>query len=98
MRTVPIASPRHTIERGTGLRRSTRTSRSCRRPKRRRGREAAAAELDRSLEGLSGKVAEIHAGARYRDAIEPGIKARNGRLVNPLAGLSIGRQLQWYGR
>ena len=60
--------------------------------------EEAAVTLEGLLGGLGGKTIEVHAGATYVSAIRPPMEARGGRVLTPLAGLSIGRQYQWYDR
>lgn len=58
--------------------------------------EAVVAALDLRLGGLAGTTVEVHAGARYVDAIRRPLEAHGARLVVPTAGLGLGRQLQWY--
>lgn len=41
-------------------------------------------------------IFEVHAGAAYRLSIVPALQALGASVVEPLAGLSIGRQLAWY--
>lgn len=60
--------------------------------------EEAAGTLEGLLSGLRGMTIEIHAGATYVTAIRPAIESRGGQILTPLAGLSIGRQYQWYDR
>ena len=62
-----------------------------------RGRDAVA-QLDRRFGPLSGKSFEVHAGSAYAGALEGPLAARGAELINPVEGLSIGYQLQWYGR
>ena len=45
---------------------------------------------------LTHKVVEIHAGSTYADALTPPLRAKGAALRFPLAGLSMGRRLQWY--
>lgn len=62
-----------------------------------KGREAVA-QLDRRFGPLKGKAFEVHAGSAYAGALEGPLAARGAELINPVEGLSIGYQLQWYGR
>ena len=52
------------------------------------------------LEMLSGpltrKVVEVHAGSTYTNVLTPPLRAKGAVLRFPLAGLSMGRRLQWY--
>jgi hypothetical protein len=45
---------------------------------------------------VAGMVFEVHAGSAYRLSIAPRLRELGATLVEPLAGLSIGRQLAWY--
>jgi hypothetical protein len=45
---------------------------------------------------LDGMTFEVHAGAAYREAIEPGLQELGATMEQPLLGLTIGRQLSWY--
>lgn len=63
--------------------------------KRAKGVEAAA-QLEALFGPLKGKTFEIHAGASYANALDGPLRARGGRLVNPLARLRFGPQLHWY--
>jgi hypothetical protein len=48
---------------------------------------------------VNGKVIEIHAGLEYREyGLRQGLEKRGAKVVVPLEGLSIGRQLSWYTR
>ena len=53
-----------------------------------------------SLQGrfgsLEGETFEVHAGAPYRDAIRAPLTQRGADITEPLAGVSQGRQPQWY--
>jgi len=60
--------------------------------------EQATEQLEELFGPLRGKTFEIHAGAAYVDALREPIERAGARLTNPLDGLSIGFQLQWYGR
>lgn len=66
------------------------------RERRQKGAEAAA-QLDARFGPFNGTVFEIHAGDAYVSALREPLEARGARLVNPLEGLGIGYQLQWYG-
>lgn len=46
---------------------------------------------------LEGRVVEVHAGAAYGDAIRPHLLEAGARVVEPLAGLTLGKRLAWYG-
>ena len=63
--------------------------------KRAKGAEAAA-KLEARFGPLRGKTFEIHAGASYVKALEGPLRARGGRLVNPLARLRLGEQMHRY--
>lgn len=67
------------------------------RTRRQKGVEAAA-QLEDRFGPLEGKVFEIHAGDAYVSALREPAEALGARIINPLAGLGIGHQLQWYGR
>lgn len=54
-----------------------------------------ARELEERLGALGAVTFEVHAGAAYAEAIEGPIGELGGTVVLPLAGLPIGRQLQW---
>ena len=58
--------------------------------------EAATAELEKLLGGMTGRTIEVHAGALYVDAMRRPIERRSGRLTLPMAGLGIGQQLRRY--
>jgi len=45
-----------------------------------------------------GRVLEIHAGEAYLSPIREGLEGRGWQVEEPLAGLEIGRRLQWYAR
>ena len=60
--------------------------------------EQAAAQLEERFGRLEGKVFEIHAGSAYANSLEVPLRRRGAFLVNPVIGLSIGYQLQWYGQ
>ena len=46
---------------------------------------------------LEGQVVEVHAGAAYADAIRPHLLEAGACVVEPLAGLTLGQRLAWYG-
>lgn len=46
---------------------------------------------------LDGRAIEIHAGRAYAVAITGPLARRGATLLTPLAGLSLGLRLQWYG-
>ncbi len=52
--------------------------------------------LEEELGALTGLVLEVHAGADYRNALGPALRAAEATLVNPLEGLRLGEQLHWY--
>lgn len=66
-------------------------------------KRAWAQQVLRDLDGLLGNdlreiEIEIHAGADYRDfGLVEGLKRRGAKVFNPVEGLGIGRQLQFYG-
>ncbi len=47
---------------------------------------------------LDGAVVEIHAGAPYVDSLRPHLVAAGAVVRAPLAGMSQGKHLAWYGR
>jgi hypothetical protein len=53
-------------------------------------------QLERRLGRIAGTTFELHAGAAYRRAIQPGITERGGSVTAPLAHLGQGEQLAWY--
>jgi hypothetical protein len=67
-----------------------------------RERRAWGVSVVQSLEAVLGSVDdvtfEIHAGTPYRASIEPLLTSHGATVVCPVAGLSIGQQLAWYGR
>ncbi len=52
--------------------------------------------LKELLGPLAGLVFEVHAGADYRNALVPALRAADAALVNPIEGLRFGEQLHWY--
>lgn len=55
-------------------------------------------QLRRELPNLDGWTIEIHAGARYVDAIRPGLLEQGARVMVPTAGKGLGEQLAFYGK
>lgn len=53
-------------------------------------------QLRDRLGDLADVTFEIHAGARYVDAIADGLRAAGASFVVPAAGKGLGRQLAWY--
>lgn len=53
--------------------------------------------LDKAAGPPAGKTIEVHAGAAYADAIRTGLQGKGSTVVEPLAGLTIGPRLAWYG-
>ncbi len=64
--------------------------------RRAKGAEASA-QLESRFGDLRGRTFEIHAGSAYVDALRPPLERLGAKLQAPMAGLSIGFQLQWYG-
>ena len=60
--------------------------------------ERVVAALRAELGDLRGTVFEVHAGSRYVDAIEPGLRVLGAKVEVPTAGLGLGEQLGWYAR
>jgi hypothetical protein len=58
--------------------------------------ESVVRQLEDRLRSIAGTTFEVHAGALYRRAIEPGIVERGGKVTAPLARLGQGEQLAWY--
>ncbi|QZY29698.1 DUF6884 domain-containing protein [Nocardioides coralli] len=56
------------------------------------------ARLSLLLNGLGGRTIEIHAGRQYVGPLHGPLRAAGATIQLPLAGLSLGSQLQWYGR
>jgi uncharacterized HhH-GPD family protein len=56
-----------------------------------------AARLELLIGDLRDRVVEVHAGQVYINAIRPHLQARGAQLVEPLAGLTMGERLAWYG-
>jgi hypothetical protein len=52
--------------------------------------------LVRHFGELDGMTFEVHAGADYRRAVEPGIRALGGQLRAPLHSVPLGAQPAWY--
>jgi hypothetical protein len=59
--------------------------------------ELAARQLAAKFGSLKGLSFEIHAGDAYVSALRDPLRRAGATLVYPLAGLSFGYQLQWYG-
>lgn len=57
-----------------------------------------AAKLMRAEGQVRDRVIEIHAGDEYAQAIVPLLTQAGATVRRPLAGLSFGEQLAWYGR
>lgn len=55
------------------------------------------ADLDTAAGGLTGKSIEVHAASAYADAIRPHLIECGAVVVEPLAGLTLGPRLSWYG-
>jgi uncharacterized HhH-GPD family protein len=55
------------------------------------------ARLELLTGDLRGRTVEVHAGHTYVDAIRGPLRARGAGLVEPLAGLTMGQRLAWYG-
>lgn len=55
------------------------------------------ADLDTAAAGLTGKSIEVHAASAYADAIRPHLIECGAVVVEPLAGLTLGPRLSWYG-
>jgi Family of unknown function (DUF6884) len=58
--------------------------------------ESVVRQLEDRLGSIAGTTFEVHAGALYMRAIEPGIVERGGKVTAPLAHLGQGKQLAWY--
>lgn len=54
-------------------------------------------QLRRVAGPLDGKTIELHAGSAYADAIRGLLSAEGATVVEPLAGLTMGARLAWYG-
>ena len=46
---------------------------------------------------LHGQTIEIHAGSTYIDALRSPLASKRATLLEPLAGLTLGQRLAWYG-
>lgn len=46
---------------------------------------------------LDGRTIEIHAGSAYIDALRGPLEGKGALLLEPLAGLTMGERLAWYG-
>ena len=47
---------------------------------------------------LKGLSVEVHAGGAYVDALRAPMSSKGATLIEPLAGLTMGQRLAWYGR
>ena len=63
---------------------------------RKRWGEQVVRRLEMRFGDLSGMTFEVHAGAAYRRAIEPGIRERGGQVLAPLGNIPLGSQPSWY--
>ena len=59
--------------------------------------ERVAGSLRKHFGPLAGAVFGVHAGAAYRNAITTPLARLGASITAPLQGLSLGRQLHWYG-
>jgi hypothetical protein len=55
-------------------------------------------QLRGAVGSVNGKVIELHAGSAYTDAVRGLLEADGASVVEPLAGLTMGARLAWYGR
>jgi hypothetical protein len=56
-------------------------------------------DIEKYCGTVAGKTIEIHAGAEYRDhGLVEGLEAQGGKVVVPLARLSLFEQISWYSR
>ncbi len=46
---------------------------------------------------LNGRIVEIHASSSYLGALQGPLTAKGARILDPLAGLTMGERLAWYG-
>jgi hypothetical protein len=60
--------------------------------------ERVADQLAAVLGDLREATFEVHAGDHYARALERELARRGAAMTRPLAGLTLGRQLQWYAR
>lgn len=54
-------------------------------------------QLRHAVGSLDGRTIELHAGSAYTDAIRALLSAEGATVVEPLAGLTMGARLAWYG-
>lgn len=54
-------------------------------------------QLREAVGPLDGQTIEIHAGSAYTDAIRGLLSAQGATVIEPLAGLTMGARLAWYG-
>jgi hypothetical protein len=55
------------------------------------------AALRQALGSIDGLNIEVHAGSAYVDSIRDELREGGAKVVEPLAGLSLGPRLAWYG-
>lgn len=55
-------------------------------------------QLEERLGPVAGTTFEVHAGARYVEAIEPLLRTAGAVIHVPTAGKRMGEQLRWYAR
>lgn len=55
------------------------------------------AKLQQTYGSLRGKVVELHAGSAYTDAVRDVLREAGAVPLEPLAGLTFGERLAWYG-
>ena len=54
-------------------------------------------QLHEAVGPITGKTVEIHAGSAYSDAIRDLLSRDGAAVIEPLAGLTMGARLAWYG-
>jgi hypothetical protein len=54
-------------------------------------------QLHEAVGPITGKTVEIHAGSAYADAIRELLSRDGATVIEPLAGLTMGARLAWYG-
>jgi len=54
-------------------------------------------QLHEAVGPITGKTVEIHAGSAYSDAIRELLSRDGATVIEPLAGLTMGARLAWYG-
>ena len=55
-------------------------------------------QLREAVGSVAGKAIEIHAGSAYSDAIRVLLSRQGATVIEPLAGLTMGARLAWYGK